>query len=561
MAEGLLLPSKGMRIEEIGKKYFKDLILMSFFQPSNYNRKEPTFLMHDLIHDLAIFVSGEFCYMMNNSSKFSHKVRHFSYMQECAKANDPKKFEELFKAKCLRTILWQQGSSQLKLLKIEHLDTSFPSLRVLSINDCYTTKLPNSIGNLKYLRYLKLDCEDIEEIPNTICELYNLETLLLKECEGVTRLPSHIGNLIKLRHLTVPWKLEEMPLQLGKLQKLQTLNKFVVGNNKDCGSIKMLEELQELRGSLSIHGLRNVSSLEEVSDATPLLKSKKFLSLYLGWAGNNKAELDLHKERELLNSLQPHPNLRELTIWSYKGNSFPNWMGDCCCLSNLVSLKMVNCHNCICLPSLGQLPSLKVLFIEHCGVVRIDSEFYCSTSTSVDSSIAIQTKPFFRSLDTLKFEYLSKLEEWSFIEGGVFPRLKNLQFKWCERLKVSLLADHFPSLTELEIVDCEELIPLLLPRAQLMEAPLISLKKIMINECFNLKRFDDAAFQHLTSLEELKIRHCSNLQCLPKELPTSLSDLYITGCKLLRPRVERETGKDWPIIAHIPNIIVDDKKT
>ncbi|KAM6595093.1 hypothetical protein CsatA_002796 [Cannabis sativa] len=254
---------------------------------------------------------------MNNSSKFSHKVRHFSYMQECAKANDPKKFEELFKAKCLRTILWQQGSSQLKLLKIEHLDTSFPSLRVLSINDCYTTKLPNSIGNLKYLR----------------------------------------------------------------------------------------------------------------------------------------------------------------------------------------------------------------------------------------------------SLDTLKFEYLSKLEEWSFIEGGVFPRLKNLQFKWCERLKVSLLADHFPSLTELEIVDCEELIPLLLPRAQLMEAPLISLKRIMISECFNLTRFDDTAFQHLTSLEELKIRHCSNLQCLPKELPTSLSDLYITGCKLLRPRVERETGKDWPIIAHIPNIIVDDKKT
>ncbi|KAF4346160.1 hypothetical protein G4B88_023415, partial [Cannabis sativa] len=72
-------------------------------------------------------------------------------------------------------------------------------------------------------------------------------------------------------------------------------------------------------------------------------------------------------------------------------------------------------------------------------------------------------------------------QEWSFIEGGVFPRLKNLQFKWCERLKVSLLADHFPSLTELEIVDCEELIPLLLPRAQLMEAPMITYEIYVIN--------------------------------------------------------------------------------
>ncbi|KAM6595074.1 hypothetical protein CsatA_002777 [Cannabis sativa] len=382
MADGLLLPKKEMRIEDIGRKYFKDLISMSFFQPSNNNRKKSNFLMHDLIHDLAMFVSGDFCLTMNNISKCSCKVRHFSYLQQCAKADDPKEFENLFKAKCLRTLLWEQGSSsdQLRLLKIEDLDKSFPVLRVLSIKDNEITKLPNSIGNLKYLRYLMFYCKHIEEIPSTICKLYNLETLLLEKCRNVTRLPTDIGNLIKLRHLSVSWNLLEMPLQLGKLQNLQTLNRFVLGRTRDCGGIELLKEFKDLHRSLSIKRLEsvNVSRLEEVSDdAAPLLKSKKSLShLSLEWNLNHNPEVDeLHRERELLSALQPHSNLKQLTIVGYKGNSFPNWMGDHHCLSNLVSLKLMNCSNCSFLPSLGQLPCLKELVIDDCGVVRIDSEF------------------------------------------------------------------------------------------------------------------------------------------------------------------------------------------
>ncbi|XP_060967429.1 putative disease resistance RPP13-like protein 1 isoform X1 [Cannabis sativa] len=407
MAEGILQSSNKKRVEEVGEEYFEDLISMSFFQPSNNNyEEEPTFLMHDLIHDLAIFVSGEFCLMMNNISKCSHKVRHFSYMQRCAKDIDPKEFEELFKAKCLRTILWHEGSKYdgLELFKIKNLGKSFPRLRVLSTTDCDITKLPNSIGNLKYLRYLKLDCKYIKDIPNTICMLYNLETLLLERCRKVTRLPTDIGNLIKLQHLSVSWNLLEMPLQLGKLQNLQTLNRFVVGRNRDSGGIKLLNEFQDLHGSLLIEGLENVSSLEEVTDAT--LKSKKFLShLCLAWGDY------LHNEGELLSALQPHPNLKALAISNYKGNNFPIWMGDHRCLSNLVSLKMVDCSNCSFLPSLGQLPSLKDLVIGHLNsVVRIGSEFYYSASVD-SSSVAIQTKPFFTSLESLRFQNLSNLEE------------------------------------------------------------------------------------------------------------------------------------------------------
>ncbi|XP_030494119.2 putative disease resistance RPP13-like protein 1 [Cannabis sativa] len=567
MAEGLLHSQNKKSVEEVGDGYFQDLISRSFFQQSSAN--ESIFFMHDLIHDLAMFVSGE----------VSPKVRHlWDSSQHGEEANEHKNFEELFKANCfLRTLLLHRYVSEIVeqdwLSKLEHLHESFPRLRVLSIKMNFITKLPDSIGNLKYLRYLKLDCYGIKEIPNTICNLYNLETLLLKECRHITRLPTDIGNLTKLRHLRVHLFIKEMSLQFGKLQNLQTLNIFSVGENKHSGGLELLKDLQDLHGSLRIQGIQNVSNVEEVSDAS--LKSKKFLNkLSLVWEGDNDHDLD--KKREILGALEPHPSLKVLEIFGYKGNSFPNWIGDHQLLSSLVLLTLDYCPNCSFLPSLGQLPSLKHLVIENLkNVVRIGSEFYYPTSTTIQ----IQTKkPFFRSLETLRFEGLDSLQEWSFIEGGVFPSLKKLYFDRCRRLKVSLFPDHFPLLRKLVIRGCEQLLPNLLagsaahtpfPNLEklkmfdcggqecFLEGGLpLSLKSIEIKCCDNLKYLDEGAFQRLIFLEKLVIYGCEKLQCLPKELPASLSHLHIQICKLLTRRVERETGEDWPVIAHIPNIYI-----
>ncbi|PON74208.1 NB-ARC domain, LRR domain containing protein [Parasponia andersonii] len=569
MAEGFLHnDSRKRSMEEVGEEYFQDLTSRSFFQPAN-KYIWSNFSMHDLMHDLAIFVSGEFCFEMDDTKVFNcaSRCRHFSYR---GKTYDPIKFEGLFNAKGLRTLFIRSTKLQMEHLLCALVHTG-GCLRVLSLYGSNITKLPDSIGDLMYLKYLNLSHTEIEEIPSTVCNLYNLQTLNLWNCSKLTQLPTNIGNLINLRYLHIPFFVKETPIQIGKLKSLQTLNKFVVGKNSECG-IKLLKDLQDLHGTLTIKGLENAVDVNDVLEAE--LKNKKFLTeLNLNFDGSHGFD-DSQKKRQILDALKPHANLKSLHIEHYKGTSFPDWVKDQL-YSNLVEVSLYSCENCCLLPSLGQLPSLKSLEIwGFPGVVNIGLEFYYSSDVG-------SLKPF-RSLKTLQFRRMSNLQEWSFIQGevedGVFPCLRELTLINCPRLKVSL-PDFLPSLRKLHIEECESLLPLV-PRAQQMDVafPCLgildisdcqgqgnllkgglprSLKEIRIRHCYNLEALDKEAFQHLTSLDKLIISLCDKLRCLPSALSTSLSYLYIQDCPLLTPRVQREIGEDWPIIHNILNLDID----
>ncbi|PON40740.1 NB-ARC domain containing protein [Trema orientale] len=590
MAEGLLYPDSGKRsMEEVGEEYFQDLTSRSFFLPANKD-ESANFFMHDLMHDLAIFVSGEFCSEMDDTKVFSCtcKFRHLSYRGE---AYDPKKFEGLSNAKGLHTFFFTRsrksfsihrglllmehllGSIHRESLQMEHLLGALihaeGCLRVLSVSGSYITKLPDSIGDLKYLKYLDLSHTNIEAIPNAVCNLYNLQTLLLDYCFKLTQLPTNIGNLINLRRLHIPSSLKQMPLQISKLKNLQKLNHFVVGKNSESG-INLLKELQDLQGTLEIWGLENIGDVKDASEAE--LKNKKFVSSLILKFSRCLALDDLKRKRDILGELKPHANLKSLEIYQYQGTSFPDWVGDQL-YCNLVKVFLYKCDNCFLLPSLGQLPSLKSLEIsDFPGVESIGSEFYYSSGI-----IGSSTKPF-RSLEILHLSDMPNLQKWLFIEDevedGVFPCLRELTLTTCPILCVSL-PNFLPLLRKLYIKECLLLEPLV-PRTQQMDVAFpsleildisllggqvyllkgglpSSLKEIRIETCCSLVALDEEAFQNLTSLEKLFIYGCDKVRCLPRLLPTSLSHLSIEECLLLRPRVQRETGEDWPIIQNIPN--------
>ncbi|XP_070664160.1 putative disease resistance RPP13-like protein 1 isoform X4 [Malus domestica] len=163
MAEDLLQPQKKTMLEDVGKKYFDDLISRSFFQ---YSSSNDCFIMHDLMHDLATYVSGEFCIRLedhNFSLDVVSKGRHFSYLQYSSNV-DYKRFGTIYEAKYLRTFIL--GDLYLPTVRLDLL-LMLQCLRVLKLRVHDITELPDLISNLKHLRYLDLCNTPIQKLPDT----------------------------------------------------------------------------------------------------------------------------------------------------------------------------------------------------------------------------------------------------------------------------------------------------------------------------------------------------------------------------------------------------------
>ncbi|XP_028802560.1 putative disease resistance RPP13-like protein 1 [Neltuma alba] len=81
MAHNFLQASQSNKsIEEVGNEYFQELVSRSFFQKSSGN--EAYFVMHDILNDLANFVSGELCFKqeVKEVAYNLEKTRHLSFL-------------------------------------------------------------------------------------------------------------------------------------------------------------------------------------------------------------------------------------------------------------------------------------------------------------------------------------------------------------------------------------------------------------------------------------------------------------------------------------------------
>ncbi|KAG5585733.1 hypothetical protein H5410_046167 [Solanum commersonii] len=551
IANGLILQEDKI-IQDLGNQYFLELRSRSLFErvpnPSQGNIEK--FLMHDLVNDLGQIASSKLCIRLEESqgSHMLEKGRHLSYSMESI---DFEKLTPLYKLEHLRTLLpisFQHGAPLSKRV-LHNILPRLTSLRALSLSNYGTVELPDTLFiKLKLLRFLDLSQTAIKRLPDSICALYNLETLLLSHCDHLEELPLQMEKLINLHHLDISnTSFLEMPLHLSKLKSLRVLvgAKFLLGGS----SMEDLGELHNLYGSLSILELQNVVDRKDAVKAK--MREKNHVDkLSLKWSESSAD--NSQTERDILDELRPHTNIKQLQITGYRGTKFPNWLADHSFLK-LVELSLSKCRDCDSLPALGQLPSLKFLSIrEMHQITKVTEEFYGSSSSK---------KPFY-SLEKLEFANMPEWKQWHVLGNGEFPTLENLsiinfpelsletpiqlsKFQVIGSPKVGVL-EGMKQIVELSIIGCNSLTSLpfsILPS---------TLKRIRISRCQKLKLevpvgyynmfvedlrleecdcIDDISPELLPRARKLNVSNCHNLTRFL--IPTSTESFYIGNCKNL----------------------------
>ncbi|MDR0544951.1 MAG: hypothetical protein LBG30_06385 [Odoribacteraceae bacterium] len=245
---------------------------------------------------------------------------------------------------------------------LENLDT----LELLSGN--YGTVMPETWGNLKNLKILKLD-----NIPYTNIDpvggMTALRNLSLANMQGITTLPESIGNLRELTSLTINHTgLTELPHSVGNLAKLDYL--YIVDTKiaslpSTVENLKALTSLTLSRNALTalpeaLSGMTNLTTLQV--EANPQLAGQLPANI-----GNlDKLTRLLISDNPLLGGPIPESisRMQRLTTLNLQGNALtalPESIGE---MVNLTTIFLQGNDFQGSIPeSIGNLKKLDALYI------------------------------------------------------------------------------------------------------------------------------------------------------------------------------------------------------
>ncbi|EYU41269.1 hypothetical protein MIMGU_mgv1a022367mg [Erythranthe guttata] len=521
MAHGYISSKGALEVEDVGNQVCDELVLRSLLQYVPDTNKT-ILIMHDLVHDLA-------------ESIMENKIPGVQVQRKVTSASNSK-----IRQVNLRKKLIAFPTSNQREMDMSFILNNFLRLRILDASMTGKNELSSAISHLKHLRHLNLSGTEIRTLPDSLCCLWNLHVLNLDECNKLEALPKKMRDLINLRHLYLEncQSLTEMPSKVGELTCLKTLSRFIVG--RDRGN--RLEELQYLNlgGKLELHHLQRVESTMDAKKAN-LAEKKNLRHLKLYWElYSNQENID----EEVLEALEPYPNLETLLIKGFRGRCFPIWMSNST-MKKVVRIDISFCESFMHLPRLGELPLLKTLLLSNVKVeyiIEIEEEF-----PSLES-LYLWGLPNFKGLSkeqvmrsTEAFPNLEELDIGWFSSLALPPlstslkKLKNLK---CGSLNLASLSK-LETLTDLTVhftntckcIAVETLQSLAnLKKLEIWEADerslpedgmraLKSLTSLSINYCRKLMGcLPQGWLRHLTALEELDIFQCDGVVELPDEV-------------------------------------------
>uniref|UniRef100_A0A0E0KMZ2 Uncharacterized protein n=1 Tax=Oryza punctata TaxID=4537 RepID=A0A0E0KMZ2_ORYPU len=575
IAEGFIPNDENSKLPEVlGQEYYTELVTRNLLEPIDGNFDECRWAMHTVFHSFAQYLAKEETLVLRegqNTSDLSQRFRRISVSRKEVEYSDIQKQKSLRALVSFGSINLKSGDSlgALPYLRILHVNNTEISTRLGS--------LLRSLYHVKLLKYLDLSNTDVSALPHNIGKMKCLQYICVQGCQKLKQLHKSIVNLQKLRFLDISdTSVKTVPKGFGRLNNLVSLKGFPA-NTDDNGKCT-LEELGLLSKlmHLTVQGLQNISS--SCSSAGAKLSDKTHLtSLWLRCTTTEGNEL---QSQEVFDDLCPSPSLEHLTITGYFGCRLPKWLMSTL-LDNLRMLKLENLPSCTELPySLGQLPNLESLWVQHARRIRhIGKEFFRPSTLGDDSesdqderSIRTLVDQYNRSMAvSMAFPKLIKLvfygllewKEWDWEEKLEAMRaLQNLQISRCR-------LSHLPS-----GLSCQAVALRVMTIERVMELRSVenfgSVVELYLQSNSNLEKI-----ANLPKMEMLRISKCPKLKVLEevealssielkdyemRTLPEYLKSLKLRQLKidctlkLLHIISQRDAALEWEKISHIQNI-------
>ncbi|EEC83970.1 hypothetical protein OsI_30099 [Oryza sativa Indica Group] len=567
IANGFIQEEGTIELSQKGEFVFNELVWRSFLQDVKtilFISLDYDFVvckMHDLMHDLAKDVSSE---CATTEELIQQKAPSEDVWHVQISEGELKQISGSFKGTTsLRTLLMElplyRGLEVLELRSFFLERLKLRSLRGLWCHCRYDSSIITShLINTKHLRYLDLSRSNIHRLPDSICALYNLQSLRLNGCSYLECLPEGMANLRKLNHLYLLGcdRLKRMPPNFSLLNNLLTLTTFVVDTDASRG-IEELKQLRYLTNMLGLYNLRKIKSTSNAKEANLHQKQElSILRLFWGCMSSYMPGDKDNNEEEMLESLKPHSKLKILDLYGYGGSKASVWMRDPQMFRCLKRLIIERCPRCKDIPTVWLSASLEYLSLSYMTSL-------ISLCKNIDGNTPVQLFP---KLKELILFVLPNLERWAENSEGenndviIFPELESLELKSC--MKISSVPES-PALKRLEALGCHSLSifslshltslsdlyykagdidSMRMPLDPCWASPwpmeelrcLICLRHLSFRACGKLEgkcRSSDEALP-LPQLERFEVSHCDNLLDIPK-MPTSLVNLEVSHCRSL----------------------------
>ncbi|CAD6342828.1 unnamed protein product [Miscanthus lutarioriparius] len=577
------------RIEDVGLNYLNDLVNHGFLKKNERKDGSPYYVVHDLLHNLAVNISSFECLSICSSNvksiQIRQDVRHLSIIVDNKEVEDINTFkyykddlsvlDKRLNVENLRTLMVfgeHSGSFAKTFCDLFEKARALRAIYLFGASSYAMKDMLNKLPKHIHLRYLRIkwtdgtedDTEDIDFNLSALTRLYHLEVIDMQEFKGhygfTFTFTRHMSNLAKLRHFLVPQdklQLHSNIVEVGKLKLLQELRWFEVGRETKGFELSQLGQLSELGGSLSISSLERIRAMEDVHKAR-LKQIKHLHKLTLEWDANRPKKDTIHEEN-VLEILIPPSALKDLCIRGHGGTKCPQWLGENLSVKKLESLhldgvawnifppigefSLVNepreeiSNNNICHDKFQNLKSLELVMLPslRSWIVKAPCHLFAQLEVLVIRDC--------RELTELSFSHYACCQQQKEAKINWFPRLRELKIKKCPKLLSfpPVPWTRAPCSAEIEGVGSglEELVCKENYKSEYRLK--IKMKGALVSELWNMLAFDN-----LNEVKDLKMDTCPPLPLHHFQMLSSLKSLRLYGASsIVFPLVEGERHAEY----------------